>query len=369
MRPPLVLSLIIFTLGAITVVAWHVSNNTGGTDGLSYLVIVLFLLLSMGIILLGCEIFSNGVECFGADFQLSHATAGSLLAAVGTALPETLLPLFAILFGAKGQKEGIAIGAILGAPFMLTTLAMFLLGVTTIVLRLLKHREKPVFNANLKALELDLVFFLICMMLILVVSYIGKTMLNYVAAGVLLTIYGIFIKIAVNHESEAGEEYAGSLHFEHVLACPLNRTYIIVQTLVGLLFITVGAHIFIEYITVFSVKSGISSLILSLLIAPLATELPEKFNSITWTIKKKDGLAMANISGAMVFQSTIPISIGLLFTRWQLGHTEFFNITMAVAMAFILLITLKSRKRLHAFVLLLGGVFYVAYLLRIFLLQ
>ena len=55
-------------------------------------------------------------------------------------------------------------------------------------------------------------------------------------------------------------------------------------------------------------------LVLSLVLAPLATELPEKANSFFWVREGKDTLALGNITGAMVFQSLIPISFGLAFT-------------------------------------------------------
>ena len=87
----------------------------------------LVLLLALAIILAGAELFTNGVEWVGEGFGLSEGAVGSVLAAVGTALPETILPIVAIV-GGKPSGDDIGIGAILGAPFMLTTLAMFALG-------------------------------------------------------------------------------------------------------------------------------------------------------------------------------------------------------------------------------------------------
>ena len=80
----------------------------------------------------GAELFTNGVEWIGEGFGLSEGAVGSVLAAVGTALPETLLPLVAILSG-HGRGEEIGTGAILGAPFMLTTLAMVVVAVAVLV--------------------------------------------------------------------------------------------------------------------------------------------------------------------------------------------------------------------------------------------
>src|SRR5712691_8486566 len=90
------------------------------------------LIAAFALILLSSELFTNALEWVGESFGLSEGAVGSVLAAVGTALPETLLPLVAIAVGASKGKE-IGTGAILGAPLMLTTLAMFVLGVATLL--------------------------------------------------------------------------------------------------------------------------------------------------------------------------------------------------------------------------------------------
>src|SRR5574342_1352991 len=86
------------------------------------------LLVSLG----GAELFTNGVEWIGEGFGLSEGVVGSVLAAVGTALPETILPIIAIVSGHAAGEE-IGTGAILGAPFMLTTLAMFVIAVAVLI--------------------------------------------------------------------------------------------------------------------------------------------------------------------------------------------------------------------------------------------
>ena len=67
---------------------------------------------------------------------------------------------------------------------------------------------------------------------------------------------------------------------------------------------------------------GVDELLLALVVAPIATELPEKFNSIIWVRQNKDTLSMGNITGAMVFQSTIPTFVALVFasSAWHIGE-------------------------------------------------
>ena len=79
--------------------------------------------------------------------------------------------------------------------------------------------------------------------------------------------------------------------------------------IVGLAGIVGGAHLFVEELIGVADSIGIEPLILSLILAPLATELPEKVNSFIWVREGKDALALGNITGAMVFQSTIPVSV------------------------------------------------------------
>ena len=71
------------------------------------------------VILIGAELFTNGIEWFGRKLELAEGAVGSVLAAVGTALPETMIPIIAILFAGGASASAVGVGAILGAPFML----------------------------------------------------------------------------------------------------------------------------------------------------------------------------------------------------------------------------------------------------------
>ena len=92
-----------------------------------------------------------------------------------------------------------------------------------------------------------------------------------------------------------------------------------IQLLVGLGAMVGGAHLFVEELLHIAESIGVEPLVLALILAPLATELPEKVNSFFWVREGKDALALGNITGAMVFQSMIPVGIGLIFTDWDLS--------------------------------------------------
>jgi len=130
---------------------------------------------------------------------------------------------------------------------------------------------------------------------------------------------------------------------------------------VALAVMLVGARIFVLAIDGIARRFGVPQLVLSLLLAPFATELPEKFNSVLWAHRGKDTLALGNLTGAMVFQSAFPVTVGLLLTPWELTGDALVAAVVALLAGSVLYLTLRFRGRLTAPVLLIQGVFYVGY--------
>ncbi|MDQ3777482.1 MAG: hypothetical protein M3310_01235, partial [Actinomycetota bacterium] len=108
-----------------------------------------------------------------------------------------------------------------------------------------------------------------------------------------------------------GEEMLSPLFLDTTRGDPPGMSTVVLQLVVALGAIVGGAHIFVEQVLDVADSLGLEPLVLSLVLAPFATELPEKANSFFWVRDGKDSLALGNITGAMVFQSTLPVSIGL----------------------------------------------------------
>lgn len=332
------------------------------------LVDILSLLLGLVLILFAAEGFTNGVESLGRRFSLSQAVVGSLLAAVGTALPETILPIVAILFYGGASAQDIGVGAILGAPFMLSTLAFFLVGITVIVSWLRKRRN---FNVRIEphSLKRDLVFFICIYSLAVFVPLLTGRVYNVFISIILVAGYILYAWLTFRGES--GEiEHADELYLWRLIkktglvSSPHPKLPIILIQVAAALFIMVmGAHTFVKHLEHVSLQLGMNPLLFALLLAPIATELPEKFNSVTWSWKGRDSLAVGNITGAMVFQSTFPVSVGLLFTEWRLTGMALFSAVLALVSALVVLLELTFKKRLSPVSLLFGGGLYLVYML------
>jgi cation:H+ antiporter len=355
---------------------------------------IITLLLSFAVILIGCEFFTNSVEWVGKRYNLSEGAVGSVLAAVGTAMPETIIPIIAILFLGESGGEEIGVGAILGAPFMLATLAMFVMGVAVFAFR--KRRQTNVLHINGPLIRRDLRIFIIAYSLAAVAAFVPPELgwLRWVIGFSLIPIYIYYVYCTIYKCPSHCEEEVKGLYFNRAV-CRLRGgrnayedmpddisesfrkavyteeppTYLIfAQLIMGLLAIILGANLFVQQIDLLAQEIGLDPLILALIIAPIATELPEKFNSIIWIKDKKDTYAMGNITGAMVFQSCIPVTIGILLTDWHIDISNNVQFLQACAIGIALLsgsvLYIKAGDtKLHSYGLMLGGVLYVLFIL------
>jgi cation:H+ antiporter len=361
--------------------------------------IILFI-ASFALILVGCEFFTNAVEWLGKKLNLAEGAVGSVLAAVGTAMPETLVPLIAIIFVGGAAGEEIGVGAILGAPFMLATLALFVTGLAVYLFR--KRRQRKTLAINGKLIRRDLKFFIIAYSIAAVTAFIPEDYgwVRWIVGCSLIPIYIYYTWVTLRTGESCSESECNALYLQRGLnklngrkrtelpppTCAAdyedpvskefreavykeepNLTLVIVQLIMGLTGIILGATIFVDQVESLAAAAGISATILALIIAPIATELPEKFNSVLWVKDGKDTYAIGNITGAMVFQSCFPVTIGILLTSWHLDLSQPTELLMAISILIALLsasiIYLRATAtELKLSTLLLGGVFYAAFI-------
>jgi cation:H+ antiporter len=330
------------------------------------LVEIIFLLIGLILILLAAEGFTNGIETFGRKCNLSQAVVGSILAAVGTALPETILPIVAIFFYGGKSAEDIGVGAILGAPFMLSTLAFFLIGITVLASYIKKKRRFEL-NIETRSMKRDLIFFLpMYSTAVLMPVLFGKSfsllIVMVLIGGYIFYAYKTFKCDSADIEHAEGLYILNFIRKLKLTTAQTPHIVLVLLQIVGALTVMIaGAHTFVKSLEHVSIQFGMNPLLFALMLAPVATELPEKFNSVTWTWKGRDTLAVGNITGAMVFQSTFPVSVGLLFTDWKLTGMAFLSAMIAIVSAFVVLIELVLRKRLSPFPMLFGGGLYLIY--------
>jgi cation:H+ antiporter len=329
------------------------------------LLYVLLFVASVAVTLGACALFTNAIEWLGKRLNLSEGAVGSVLAAIGTTLPETSIPIVAIFFGASREETEVGLGAILGAPFMLSTLVIPILALLLLTYARLGKRS-PAFRVKYKDLTLDLSCFALAYTVAMACAFVPSRLFHVVAAIGLMSLYLYYVKLKFSDSDEDGEpSELDPLYFGRKSATP-SYGLIGLQAIAGLGGLALGAHLFVSAAESTAHFLGISPLILALLIAPLATELPEMSNSFLWLYQKKDRLAVGNVTGAMVFQGTIPVSVGLFGTEWALAPSALLTMVLAVVAAGSLLLQAAWAGQWRPWLLSAGAVLYIGYALYLY---
>jgi len=276
-----------------------------------------------------------------------------------------MIPLVAIfgalLLGSGSAAAGeIGIGAILGAPFLLATLALFIVGAAALVYKNRRDTGSEI-TADRQTAIPDLVFFLLCFIPATAAGILSLPLLLKIGVSVLLLVaYVLYVIRTVKKGGEAEEDVPASLTL-----WPFRSqapTWAVALQLIGTIIVMgLGAHFFVGAVEHLSKSVGISAGLISLVLAPLATELPEKFNSVIWLRDNKDTLAIGNITGAMVFQSAVPVSVGVLFTPWRLDLITAVAAIFAILSSIVFLGFLLRKAPLRAFYMLGAGSLYIVF--------
>ncbi|AEN12807.1 cation:H+ antiporter [Streptomyces sp. DvalAA-21] len=337
---------------------------------------VVLLVVCAVAIYLSCEWFVNAVEWLGRRLDVGKMAVGTILAAFGTALPESVVTLVAVTTGATEEARNIGVGAAMGGPLALSTVAY---GVTGAML-LLKRREQrravpdtagapgagPRAEAlggekDMKRLAKDQQWFLpvfVVKVALGLVAFAFKPVLGLLFFGV----YAVYFW----REIRSGDDGEEDEELEPLKLRPRSVTpptwAVAAQTLATLVVIFLASQLFVRQLDAIGPMLGLSTAVTALLLSPIATELPEIMNAIIWVRQGKTRLALANISGAMMIQATVPSGLGLLFTSWSFDHALLWAglVTMA---AIVYLLTTMRAHRLTPGRLAVAALFYVAFAL------
>jgi len=322
------------------------------------------LILALFVILFGAEAFTNALEHLGQRLKISEGVTGSIFAAVGTALPETMVPVVAVLATTGSAHIGaeVGVGAILGAPMMLSTLTLFLMALFAAH----KRGWNGEFHPERTGLARDLTWFLAAFGLAALAIFVPHDlpMVRGLMAFTLVLMYFIYLMLTIRASAKlVGEGHATEADNPLYLArigLPENLVTIILQLGIGLGLIIAGAKGFVHGIEELSTLIGVSALVLSLLIVPVATELPEKINSILWIRRRRDTLAFGNVTGAMVFQGSLLPALGIMLTPWEPRPEVLLGMGLTLFASGYLYVMMR-RGVLRPWHLLVNGFCYLAF--------
>jgi cation:H+ antiporter len=307
------------------------------------LTVVLFI-GSAAAIYFACEFFVNGVEWLGRKLGVGETATGTILAAFGTALPESAVTFAAVAFGRDPAQKDIGIGAALGGPLVLATISYAIVGVAMLWNHRRLGRATLLIESESTRLRHDQAWFLSI--------FIGKVALGLLVfefkpwlGALFLLAYVVYLLRELRGAQVLGVDALEPLKL-HPKGDP-GLLWPLLQTTLALIAIAVAAKVFVGQLEAIGIWAGLSPQLVALLLSPVATELPETMNALIWVRQGKERLALANISGAMMIQATIPTALGLFFTSWVFSRELIVSGVVTLA-AVAVLLGLFSKNAVNA---------------------
>jgi cation:H+ antiporter len=338
-------------------------------------------------IYLSCEWFVNAVEWLGRRLNVGAMAVGTILAAFGTALPESVVTLVAVTTGGSPEAKDIGVGAAMGGPLALATVAYAATGVALLLRYRGRQRNRELTRvttgpagggpaeaqrvgadevltdpAEAARLAKDQRWFLgvfVFKVALGLVAFTFKPWLGLVFFGT----YAVYFwrEMRGGDEADGGGEQdeLEPLKIQPKAATPATWA-VVAQTLATLVVIFFASQLFVHQLDAVGPMIGLPAAVTALLLSPIATELPEIMNAIIWVRQGKTKLALANISGAMMIQATVPSGLGLLFTPWKFDTALIWAGAMTMVAIVYLLATLRAH-RLTPGRLAWAGAFYIVF--------
>jgi cation:H+ antiporter len=324
---------------------------------LQLLLTVILFLGSAAAIYFACEYFVNGVEWLGRKLGVGETATGTILAAFGTALPESAVTFVAVVFGKDAAQKDIGVGAALGGPMVLSTISYAVVGLAMLWNRRRLGRATTFIECDSKRLRRDQSWFLSIFIAKVALGLLVFAYKPWLGALFLLA-YVVYLLRELRGAQVLGAEELEPLKLysrgDPGLFWPLA------QTTLALAAIAIASKVFVGQLESIGIWAGLSSQLVALLLSPVATELPETMNALIWVRQGKERLALANISGAMMIQATIPTALGLFFTSWVFSR-ELLVSGVVTMVAVVVLLALFSKNAVNARWLVPLGALYAVF--------
>ena len=295
------------------------------------------------LIYLSCAFFVNGVEWLGVRLKVSRTATGTILAAFGTALPESAVTFVAVAFGTSPAEREIGVGAAIGGPLVLSTLAYGVVGLTLMGSTRLHIRRKEALEVDCRRLSRDQGWFLIifiCKLALGLVSFPGKSWLGFL----FLAAYALYVRKELGRRESVAD--AGRLEPLKILPSDPQPALLwaLMQTGAALFVIFFASRIFVSQLETIGLWLGAPPQLIALLLSPIATEMPETMNAIIWVRQGREKMALANISGAMMIQATVPAACGLFGTPWLFDRSLILAGAVTVLAVLVLFLMFRGGR-------------------------
>lgn len=249
---------------------------------------IFFLLLGLGLILVGANALTDGASAMARRWGVSDLVIGLTVVAFGTSAPELAISIISAVNG----SPAMAIGNVVGSNIFNV---LVIIGVTAIFAPIKIQR-------SIMTNEIPLVILSALVLLTMgngpLLDGAPRPMITRADGIILLFFFIIFMRYTFS-QAKSDTALASEPENASVKAMPLWKAVIwVIGGLAGLVY---GGDRFVAGASGIASAFGVSDAIIGLTIVAAGTSLPELATSVTAALKGKSGMAVGNVIGSNIF--------------------------------------------------------------------
>ena len=279
-------------------------------------------IIAMGILIWGAELLIDQSERIALKFKIPEFIIGATLIALGTSLPEMAASMTASFNG----KTDIAIANVIGSNVLNITLVL-----ATVFLIATKINPNRDFFAKDSTWALVPVLVFILMILDGVISRFDATLL--------LLLMGAYLLFLLQDAKDMPEEDIDDLDVRNF---SWSQTGAVL--LGGFFLVIIGAHFTVESASTIARDFGISEWVIGIIMISLGTSLPELVVSVSAAIKGKVDMAIGNIIGSNMANTTVVLGASALVHPISINASAYLFDISTMIVATLLLVFITANK-------------------------
>ncbi|MCM1355140.1 MAG: calcium/sodium antiporter [Staphylococcus sp.] len=250
---------------------------------------IFFLLLGLGLILVGANMLTDGSSAIARCWGVSDLVIGLTVVAFGTSAPELTISFISALNG----SAAMAIGNVVGSNIFNV---LMIIGVTAMFAPIKIGR-------SIMTNEIPLVILSALVLLAIgngpLLDSTAQPIVSRVDGIILLLFFAIFMRYTFSQAKTASPADPVAEGAGAIKDMPLWKSIVwIIGGLAGLVY---GGDRFVAGASAIASAMGVSDAIIGLTIVAAGTSLPELATSVTAAMKGKSGIALGNVIGSNIF--------------------------------------------------------------------
>ena len=279
-------------------------------------------IIAMGVLIWGADVLIEQSERIALKFNIPEFIIGATLIALGTSLPEMAASIAASY---NGQSQ-MAIANVIGSNVLNITLVL-----ATVFL------IAPHINPDRDFFAKDSTWALVPVLVFILMIIDG--IISRFDAMLLLLLMGAYLMFLLSDAKNMPKEDMASDGDDR-----FSWTKVIPLLIGGLLLVIVGAHYTVESASSIAKSFGISEWVIGIIMVSLGTSLPELTVSITAAVRGKVDMAIGNIIGSNMANTTIVLGASALVNPLNINASAYLFDIATMIVATLLLVFITANK-------------------------